>query len=250
MLTLQVFLLFISGLFMGVIGVTSGGGAMVGVPLLMLLGHSASTSIINVKLGLLGSFLVGASTYRKLGKSSVALPRHIWPLSIIGSILGANLVLKIDPDLLRLIVFFLLLVVLILTFILRPKKLSGNVVHSNRKKILGSVVIFLLCIYSGFFGAGFGSFLIFALVYFYGYSFLESAAFGTKISLFVIGSSTLTFWLKGAINFHIGVPLMIGCAIGGFVGAKLAYYTGDKFIRITFISVTLLLLMKLGCEIL
>ena len=40
----------------------------------------------------------------------------------------------------------------------------------------GVAAVFALCVYSGFFGAGFGTFLIFALMHFFGLSFVQSAS--------------------------------------------------------------------------
>ncbi len=246
----EMVLLCLSGIFMGIIGVTSGGGATVGVPLILLFGYPANMSIVAVKFGLLGSFITGTLGYRGVQKPIVKLPVYIWPLSIIGSILGANLVLTIDPHILRFIIIALLVLVMILTFTIKPSKTHEHTLVSPLKKILGSAIIFFLCVYSGFFGAGFGSFLIFALIYFYGYSFLESASVATTLALLVVGASTITFLFKGAVNFSIGVPLMVSCAIGGFIGARLANRAGDKLIRMTFIALTTVLVLKLGFEIL
>ena len=43
---------------------------------------------------------------------------------------------------------------------------------------------------------------------------------------------------------------MVSCAIGGFIGAKMANRAGDKLIRLTFIVLTTVLMLKLGLEIL
>jgi uncharacterized protein len=249
MSVIEMSLLWLAGLFMGIIGVTSGGGATVGVPLILLFGYPANMSIVAVKFGLLGSFVTGTLAYRGAKKPIVKLPTYIWPLSIVGSILGANLVLAIDPHILRFIIIVLLVFVLILTFTVKPSKTQEHTSVSSLKKTLGCAVIFFLCVYSGFFGAGFGSFLIFALIYFYGYSFLESASIATTLALLVVGASTITFLLKGAVNFDLGIPLMVSCAIGGFVGVKIAHRAGDKYIRLSFIALTTVLMLKLGFEI-
>ena len=52
------------GFIYGNIGVTSGGGATVGVPLILLFGYPANMSIVAVKFGLLGSFITGTLGYR------------------------------------------------------------------------------------------------------------------------------------------------------------------------------------------
>lgn len=247
---IEILLLGVSGIFMGIVAVTAGGGATVGVPFLLLLGHPASVSIVAVKFALVGSFITGTLAYGRKNQPAVKLPFHIWPLSVVGAILGANLVLNIAPDVLRLVILVLLVVVLILSFTLKPSKTHEHSTTSRTKRVVGTVVIFGLCVYSGFFGAGFGSFLIFALMYFYGYSYLESASVGTKFALLIVGSSVTTFLVKGAVNFEIGIPLAIGCAIGGLAGALLARRGGDKLIRTLFVVSTVLLTIKLGYDVL
>ena len=245
----EILLLCAVGLFVGMVAVTSGGGATAGVPLVLLLGYPAAASVIAVSFGLLASFITGTFTYRRLEPPKAQLPLYIWPLAVFGSVLGANLFLNIDPTALRVMILVLLVGVLLLTFTLKPAKTQEPQVTTPAKRRIGTSVIFVLCVYCGFFGAGFGTFLILALMYFYGYSFLEGASAGTRFALVVGGASLLTYLFKGAVVFKLGIPLAVGCSAGGYLGAMLAQRGGERFIRIVFIGTTVLLTLKLGYDV-
>ncbi|WNG15184.1 sulfite exporter TauE/SafE family protein [Cystobacter fuscus] len=246
----EILLLCAVGLFMGMIAVTSGGGATAGVPLVLLLGYPAASSVIAVSFGLLASFITGTFTYRRLEPPKAQLPLFIWPVAAFGSILGANLFLTIPPGVLRVVILVLLVGVLILSFTLKPSKMQEHQVTTPAKRRVGTAVIFALCVYCGFFGAGFGTFVILALMYFYGYSFLEGASAGTRFALVVGGASVLTYLFKGAVVLKLGIPLAMGCSVGGYLGAMQAQRGGDRFIRVVFIGSTVLLTLKMGYDIL
>lgn len=236
------------GLFIGAVAVTSGGGATVGVPMVLALGHPAAVAVIAVSFGLTASFITGTFTYRRLDPPKATLPLYIWPLAIVGSLLGANLFLQVDAKVLRAIILLLLVAALLLTLMVKPNKAKDREPASAARQMLGTGVIFVLSVYCGFFGAGFGTFVILALMYFYGYSFLESASACTRFALVVGGASLLLYIFRGAVSYEIGVPLAIGSSAGGYLGAVLAQRGGEGFIRTAFIASTCLLILKLSYD--
>jgi uncharacterized protein len=247
---IEILLLCAVGLFTGMVAVTSGGGATAGVPLVLLLGYPATASVIAVSFGLLASFVTGTLTYRRLEPPKARLPFYVWPLAVFGSVLGANLFLNIDPNTVRVMILVLLIGVLILTFALKPSKTKEHETTTPARRHAGTALIFALCVYCGFFGAGFGTFLILALMYFYGYSFLEGASAGTRFALVVGGASLFIYLLKGAVVFKLGIPLAVGCSAGGYFGAMLAQRGGERFIRVVFLGSTILLTLKLAYDLL
>ena len=246
----EFFILSATGLFMGMVAVTSGGGATVGVPMVLALGHPATSAVVAVLFGLNASFITGSLTYRRLERPKVILPLYIWPLAIFGSVVGATFFLSIDAKVLRALILILLVIALALTMLVKPDKLKDRDLTSSKKQALGVLVIFLLSIYCGFFGAGFGTFIILALMHFFGYSFLESASAGTRFALIIGGASLLFYMFRGQIPYKLGIPLALGASVGGYVGAVLAQRGGEKFIRITFVASTIILIIKLGFDFL
>lgn len=203
----------------GIVAVTVGGGVTLGVPLLLLLGQPAATAIATIKFALIGSFATGALMHRGDRRTAVDVPWLLWPLCVIGSVAGSLLATGLDERFLKILVVVLMAAVLWITYrtdlsAVTPKPASDG----RRIPPLGVATVFALCVYSGFFGAGFGTFLIFALMHFFGLSFVQSASVMTRINLLVVGASVATFASKGAIDFQLGIPLLLGCAVGGAMG--------------------------------
>ena len=110
-------LMFALGLPCGVVAVTAGGGVTLGVPLLMLAGIAADDSVIAVKVALWAAFLTGSLAHaKKLPETAVPVPGWLWPMCLLGSVLGAQLLTIIDPMRLRSVVLFLLVASIVGTF--------------------------------------------------------------------------------------------------------------------------------------
>jgi uncharacterized membrane protein YfcA len=237
------------GLFIGVVAVTIGGGATAGVPLLLLMGEPAAQSIATVKFALLGSFAAGSLARRGEGMSErTRMPWIIWPLAVVGAVAGSLLVVGIADRTLKIAVALLMFAILWIThrtdFSQRPRDPDARLPSAR----VGVAIVFGLCVYSGFFGAGFGTFLILALMHCHGLTFRESAAVMTRINLLVVGASVATFISSGIVDFRLGVPLLAGCAVGGWLGAWVARVTDPKRMKIAFQAFTLLLGAKLLWE--
>ncbi|AVT12289.1 sulfite exporter TauE/SafE family protein [Paracidovorax avenae] len=234
------------GGIVGIVAVTVGGGVTLGVPLLLLLGHPAATAIATVKFALIGSFATGALVHRHDQRSEVAVPWLLWPLCVAGSVTGSLLASGMDERLLKFLVVVLMAGVLWITY---RTDLSAKGVAPGagaaRMSAGGVATVFALCVYSGFFGAGFGTFLIFALMHFFGLSFAQSASVMTRINLLVVGASVSTFASKGVIDFQLGIPLLLGCAVGGMMGAWTAKTLSPHRMKAMFLVFSMLLGSKL-----
>ena len=234
-------LLIVAGCFFGVISSTVGSAALITVPFLLVFGLSSTVAIATNKFAVLSSFVTGSTKYYRKGVLKYGrLLLLLSIVSIVGSIIGAHIVLHIEQKTLRLVIVFLL--IMVLAFTLRRKDHIQTASVKNYP--LGVIAVFLLAIYSGFFGAGFGSFLISSLMYFFGIEYLESAALMNVINFFAILPATLIFMTRGTINYSYGIPLLIGFAIGGWIGAHYAVLKGNKFLRKMFVVITSILLFK------
>lgn len=239
------------GFFAGIMASTVGGAALINAPFLLLLGISPSVAIATGKFSLISGSLIGGIKYYKTGiihERKMFLMLII--LGVIGSLIGAQLVLKINQDLLKLLIVAISIVVL---FVIYFKKDIGSETRKinlhTKNYIINTIVIFLLSIYSGFFGAGVGVFMLFTFAYLFGYTYLKSTAFMTVINAFAIGATSIIFAYHGLIDFKIGIPLLIGNAIGGFTGSHVAVLKGNKLIRPLFLVVTSILIIRLVLDI-
>ncbi|GKS75807.1 sulfite exporter TauE/SafE family protein [Acidovorax sp. SUPP950] len=233
------------GLVVGGVAVTVGGGVTIGVPLLLLMGHSAAAAIATVKFALVGSFFTGTLAHRRGVAAPVRIPWVLWPLAAAGSVMGSLIVTGVDDRVLRIIVATMMAVVLWITYRTDFSARAATSAPAARLPLAGIATVFALCVYSGFFGAGFGTFLIFALMHFFGLSFSDSASVMTRLNLLVVGSSVTTFITHGAVDFQWGIPLFIGCALGGVMGAWVARVLSPERMKTVFLAGTMLVGVKL-----
>ncbi len=59
----------------------------------------------------------------------------------------------------------------------------------------------------------------------------ESNATGTAIWLVGTVVALIAYIINGAVVFSIGIPLLIGATIGGYIGAHLALKNGVVWVR-------------------
>ena len=90
----------------------------------------------------------------------------------------------------------------------------------------------------GFFGGGFGSFIMFLLVIL-GFTFMRSAAIGRLVGFIMSLISTIVFALYGLIDYTFAISLGLGCAIGSWIGVSIAVKKGNKYIKLLFIIIIL-----------
>ena len=119
-----------------------------GVPLLMLAGIAADDSVGRGEGG--APFLTGSLAHaKKLPETAVPVPGWLWPMCLLGSVLGAQLLTIIDPMRLRSVVLFLLVASIVGTFGRTPPG-AVNVSPSAMQRFTGFVLVLVLAVYSGF----------------------------------------------------------------------------------------------------
>lgn len=243
----EIIIVCISYFFAGIISVSVGGASLITVPLLMALGMGPKIAIATNMFSLIFVSITGAIGFRKeITNHHHKLILGFTILTLIGSALGARLVLTIDENILKKMVAFIC--VIIASFLILKKDLG---IKKSSKKIskprffIGGILIFILGIYGGFFSGGYVTMLSYVLVFIFGMSFLETA-FTTKI--FNIFSSLIAcvfFYQSNLIDFSVGIPLAVSVSLGAIIGTKLAIKKGNVWIRDLFIIIVIILAIKL-----
>jgi len=211
-----------------------GGGGLLNIPALLLTGMPVTTA--------LGTNKIAGVTGTATATVTFAAARAIrWPIvaagaiaALAGGVLGARVVLRVDPDLLRVMVSVLLLVVsAVIAF--RPQ-LGTQVAHAAQRSVWRSAAIGLsIGFYDGFFGPGAGVFMIFLYVAWLGLDFLAASGIA-KVTNFASGLGALgVFALAGTVDYRVGVIMALGAAAGSFTGSRLAIARGAPFVRYVFL---------------
>ncbi|MEO8146012.1 MAG: TSUP family transporter [Bacteroidia bacterium] len=170
--------------------------------------------------------------------------------SMIAAFVGARTMQMISPDVFKPIVLFVLIAVALYTYSKKEFGVIGNDEHVNTLHFLYPVVIGLLIgFYNGFIGPGTGSFLMFAFIGLLRYDFLKASA-SSKVINFATDFSTLVYFAyAGAIDYKIALPMAVFNIAGGYTGSHLAMLRGSKFVRIFFIIIVCVVIIRFAYDI-
>ncbi|MCM3225892.1 TSUP family transporter [Terribacillus saccharophilus] len=240
--TILIIILF--GFLAAFIDSVVGGGGLITIPALLFAGLNPAAAVATNKLaGTLGSFTSTLMFYRS-GKLDLKSVMKFFPLSFIGSLLGAWTVHVIDPALFKPLMLVMLIAVAIYTIM---KKDWGSVSTYERltpkRMLIFAAVLTLIGFYDGFLGPGTGSFLMFAFL-FIGFDFLRAAGSAKLLNFGSNVSALILFMILGQVHYAIGLIMGISGIFGSIVGSRFAIKRGSGYVRILFIVVTTVLIVK------
>ena len=239
---------FVAGLVDAVVG----GGGLIQLPaLLIMLPQTAIASILGTsKFVSIAGTTIAVQQYAKQQKIEWQNTIPAMVTAFIFSFLGARVTSLLNPSLMRPVILGLLIAVAIYTFNKKDFGLFQISKLSRSQQWLYSVAIgCVIGFYDGFFGPGTGSFLIFAFVGIFGYSFLAASASAKVINFATNLAAILYFAATNNIIYFLGIPMAICNILGAFVGTKLAIKNGSQFVRKLFLIIVSLLILKLGYDI-
>ena len=230
---------FFIGFLAAFVGAIASGGGLIAIPGLIFLGASPISAIATSRLNLMSGGISAVYRYRKDGAVIWKYIPHFFILAIVAGIIGPKLLLGIDENTVQRLVGVMLLLILPVLWI---KKDAGTirVVRSHRRALAGYPVVALILLYLTVFGGGAGIFIIYAFVYFFGMTVTEALATGYVIALVATLVSLIAYSHGGAVNWSLGIPLMVGGLIGGYLGAHTALKKGAKSVK-TLLTVVILI---------
>ncbi|MFI4979351.1 MAG: sulfite exporter TauE/SafE family protein, partial [Nevskiales bacterium] len=224
----------------GFVDAVVGGGGLVQIPALFVLMPQLSPAL-----------LFGTNKFAAVwGTLSAALQyaRRVPPIwhtvlpasaaALLFSFLGAHTVSAINPALLRPLILVLLVTVLGYTL----WKKDFGALHAPRlgraqQLWIGLATGALIGFYDGFFGPGTGSFLIFAFVGLFGFSFLIASASAKVVNVVTNFAALAWFISHGEVLYATAVPMALCNVAGSLAGSHLALRRGSGFVRGLFIVV-------------
>ncbi|SEQ75577.1 hypothetical protein SAMN04488038_11091 [Solimonas aquatica] len=240
-------------LLAGFVDAVVGGGGLIQIPaLLVLLPQMEPVTLLgsNKFASVWGTAMASWQYTRRLPiEWASTLPTIL--TALLFGFLGARTAALIPRDWFRPLVLALLLAVLAYTL---ARKNLGSL-HAPR---LGRGASFWLALatgavigfYDGFFGPGTGSFLIFAFVGLFGFSFLAASASAKLVNL-ATNLAALSFFIShGQVRYEIAAPMALCNLAGGYLGSHLALKRGSGFVRALFLLVVSLLIARYAWDIL
>lgn len=170
--------------------------------------------------------------------------------ALTGSAAGAACASLLPQSAFRPLVLVLLVVVG--TYTLRRPAL-GEVQElrlSGRRHLTAAVAAAVgIGFYDGIFGPGTGSFLVFALVALMGYSFVQASAKARIVNVATNVGALAVFIPQGAPIYGLGLAMAACNVLGGRLGAVTAISRGSRFVRVVFLVVVAVLVVRLGVDV-
>jgi len=233
-----------AGFLAGFVDSIAGGGGIITVPVLMASGMPPHIALATNKLqSTFGSFTASLNFIRK-GLVSLKEVYLGIIFTFLGAIIGTKTILLLDAGVLNKIIPFMLVLIFLYT-LFNPK--FGKIDKKSRFSTPVFFLIFGLLIgfYDGFFGPGTGTFWTIALITFMGLN-LKKATATTKVMNFTSNVVSFgVFLFSGNVLFTIGILMGFGQIFGAFVGSSLVVKKEVAFIRVFFLIVVGITILKL-----
>ncbi|MCC7303660.1 MAG: TSUP family transporter [Bacteroidia bacterium] len=240
-------LIFLAGFVDSIVG----GGGLITIPAFMILVPELPVTTMfgtNKTAAIMGT---SVSAYRYSKEVNLNW-RVLWPAlvtSLIAAVGGAQCVSLISREVVRPLVFILLIAVAVYTFIRKDFGMHHRHHHTEtRAKWLGAVFGALIGFYDGFFGPGTGSFFIFFFVGVFGYDFLHASAAAKILNVAANATAVIWFAFTGNVIWPVALLIAVFNMAGAWLGVRVAIKQGSRFVRILFLVVVSALILKLGWD--
>lgn len=213
-------------------GVVSGGGGLLIIPGLIVVGMPAPAAVACSRLGVLSLSISGVWRFRREG---LVRGRADLPMMLVvttGSMVGALLLLAVDPSAFERIFG-------IVTLLLAPLVLFGQRLRLERpgqppgraRQTWGYLLAFPVGVYAGLFGAAWATFFTYLMVAAFGVSYIQGAATRTFVGLAVGVITSVIVGLGGQLDAAPAVVLMLSTGAGSYLGASFWLKRGEGRVR-------------------
>ncbi|MEK5197523.1 TSUP family transporter [Staphylococcus sp. FSL H8-0121] len=221
-----------------------GGGGLISTPALLAIGLPPAVALGTNKLASSFGTLTSTIKFVRSGNVDLKIVAKLFPFVLVASVGGAYLATMLPAQLLKPLIIVALSLVFIYTLV---KKDWGSVrtftSFTPIKATMFVIAYLIIGFYDGFIGGGTGSFMLFVLLMF-GFDFL-SAAGNAKVLNFASNIGALILFMSlGQVNYFYGMIMAISMIVGSYVGAQFAISKSVGYVKVLFIIVTAVLIVK------
>jgi uncharacterized membrane protein YfcA len=225
--------------------VVTGSNSLITIPVMLEFGISPASSIATNMFALIFMSIGGTIPFLK---GDILKQRKDIPLlsilTVVGSILGALLVLIIPSDTMPLLISIFMIAVLIFSVINRNQGVEKKEKSSPLATKIGYALTFFLGIYGGFFSGGYVTTLTASFVGFLNMTFVEAVAVTKVLNIFSSLIATLIFMSQGLVDYKLGIILGVTMFFGAILGAKFALKLSNLWLRRIFMITVIILAIR------
>ncbi|KAB8140263.1 sulfite exporter TauE/SafE family protein [Chloroflexia bacterium SDU3-3] len=229
-------LLFCAAFIGGTLNSVAGGGSFFTFPSLLFAGIDAKMANATSTIALWPGSLASVLAYREEMGDMRQQVRLLAPISMIGGLAGALLLLVTPSDVFEQMLPYLMLVAtLLFTFSARITAFVRGLDHradSPRAVLVRAVVIqAVISVYGGFFGGGIGILMLAALALMGMEHIHRMNALKALLGSLINGIAVVTFIIAREVEWGPAVIMIVGAILGGYIGAAVARKIDPKVIR-------------------
>lgn len=244
-------LLLLAAFAAGWVDAVVGGGGLIQLPALLLLpGITPVQALATNKLASVFGTATSSVSYYRSVKPSLRTALPMAGIALVAAVGGASLAAFLPAEVFTPIIMIALIVVALITIFKPALGAVTKLKHSGAKHVAragaaGAAIGF----YDGLIGPGTGTFLVIALVGLLGYDFLMASA-QAKIVNFATNLGALILFIPlGAVLWPLGLLMGAANIAGSWLGSRMAIARGAKFVRVFFLIIVGVLIVKLGIDL-
>ena len=251
-------LILAAGVVAGTINTVVGSGTLVTFPTLLFFGYAPVMANVSNTIGLVAGGLTGSWGYRHELRGARATLLRWAPMSLLGGVTGAVLLLVLDPAAFKAIVPVLIgLGVVLVAFGPRlstwttarrgdtePTPLGQ---HSARRAALLMFCVFATAIYGGYFGAAQGVILMGILTTLASESLQSLNGIKNVLATIVNSVAALTFILVAPdeVDWRVAGLIAAGSLLGGVLGARVGRRLPPNVLRAVIIIIGVIAIVRM-----
>jgi uncharacterized protein len=235
------------GFIAGMVNTIVGSGTLLTFPTLLALGYHAVIANVSNTVGLITGYLTGAIGYRRELRGQARRILVLLPGAVIGTVIGAILLLALPGSAFRRVVPFLILLAVVLVvaqpWVARRRAAKGAIREHPGALLQGGT--FLTSIYGGYFGAAQSVILLGLLGITLDDDLQRLNAAKTVVSGVISTVAAVFFMATTTIAWKLAGLMIVGSTVGGQVGAIVGRRLSPQVLRATIAVVGTVAAVKL-----
>jgi uncharacterized membrane protein YfcA len=241
----------VAGAGAGFINTIVGSGTLLTFPTLLFFGVNPLVANVSNNIGLVAGGVTGSWGYRHELAGQAPGLRRLMPLSFVGSIVGAGLLLVLPPAAFRTIVPVLIAAALVLVLVgPRIQAAAAAAHHGAEPPWHGpalAVGVFVAGVYGGYFGAAQGVLLMGLLSALSAEPLQRLVGYKNVLALVVNVVAALTFvgFAREHIDWVVVLLVAVGSLVGGVVGARVGRRIPPALLRGVIVTIGVVAITKL-----
>ena len=216
------FALLAAGTLCGFLNAAAASGSAISLPLLLALGLPPAVANGTNRLPVLMGLATAVWRFQRAKAIPWGFTVKLIPAFVLSAVLGASLAAALPMEHIRLLVYFALLLALALV-LLRPQRLLEAGQSADTLAITPWLQLLMAGVgfWTGLIVLDAATYLLVGLVLIGGVALQQANAIKAVLIGLASLASLAVFASSGEVDWAAGLPLMLGSAIGGWLGAAL-----------------------------